>query len=184
MDRKVKIDLKLRNKLTDEDMELVEHQLTELRKDIFDYKIYNVSYDYMKERKYIYNCISPLLKNKEVLNNIMDEFNRLYALYETEKITNEELTFLDVIYENAREFQTNLLRLCSAIYVMTFGFCSGSFDEVSDKIWLDSELLYVGEEYLQGTYVNDENIGRTFVDDVPKVKDYCRDVVKYFTTNF
>lgn len=190
MDREVKLDLKLRNNLTDEDMELIKFQLKDIRKTM-EFRIGSIVHNRgsilhnrMKERLQIYNLIIPLLTNKELLNNVMNEFDRLYTLYETEKMTDDELDFLTFIAENYREFQINLLRLCSAIYVMTDGLCNGLFEEVSNKIMFTGELLYIDEEYLKGTYVNDEFIGRTYVNDVLKVREYCLDVVNYFRTNF
>lgn len=184
MEKKVKIDFKMFKELTDDDMELIEYHLKDTERYVFDWRALDVPYEHMKERSHIFNYTTPVLKDKKVLNNVMKEFNRLYGLYETKKISDEELTFSQSIEEDASEFQMNLIYLLSGMYVMCYGFCGSIFDEVGSKIQIDGERLYIDESYLEGVYVNGENIGKPFVYNIQKLRDNALDVCKYFRSNF
>lgn len=180
----MKIDFEMFKELTDDDMELIEYHLKETKKDVFDYYVYNVPYEYMKERSRIFNYTTPVLKDKIVLNNVMKEFNRLYALYESKKLYDEELTFRRSIAEDNNEFRWNLLYLLSGIYVMCYSFCYGIFQEVDSKIEIDGGNLYIDESHLEGVYVNGEKIGEPLVYDIQKLNDNALDVCRYFRSNF
>lgn len=180
MKQKVKIDFKMFEELTDDDMELIEYHLKDTERFVFDIRALDVPYEHMKERSHIFNYTTPVLKDKKVLNNVMKEFNRLYGLYETKKISDEELTFSQSIAEDNNEFQLNLIYLLSGMYVMTYGFCAAIFDEVGSKIQIDVDV----ESYVEGVYVNGEEIGIPFVYNIQKLRDNALDVCKYFRSNF
>lgn len=184
MEKKVKIDFKMFEELTDDDMELIEYDIKNTDSFVFDGRGLDIPYEHMEERSHIFNYTTPVLKDKKVLNNVMKEFNRLYGLYETKKISDEELTFTQSIAEDNNEFRLNLLYLLSGIYVMCYGFCAGIFDEVGSKIQIDGERLYIDESYLEGVYVNGEKIGKPFVYNIQKLRDNALDVCKYFRSTF
>lgn len=178
MKQKVKIDFKMFEELTDDDIEWIDINLNNAKENVFDYEFSDVSYEV--ERLRIFNYTSPLLKDKKVLNNVLKEFNRLYELYELKKMSDEELTFSQSIADDGKEFQLNLRYLLSGIYVMCDSFCDDIFENITSKMQIYADP----DSNVEGVYVNGEKIGETFVHDVQKLSDNALNVCRYFRSNF
>jgi hypothetical protein len=66
MEKKVKIDFKMFEELTDDDMELIEYHLKRYRKICIRLASFRCTpYEHMKERSHIFNYTTPVLKDKK-----------------------------------------------------------------------------------------------------------------------
>jgi hypothetical protein len=163
--------LKINSKVTDEDIKLMSENLSNVRQMIYRYKILNVPEDTMKERLRLFNKVSSLLKDKERLNQMINDFNQEYALYELKKMSgaDETITLVDsMIEDDKNELRLRLLDLCNAIYVSTYGTGEGIFAGVK-SLKYRFERLSPNDSICKGTYVNDEEIGGVFIDNASKV---------------
>jgi hypothetical protein len=163
--------LKINSEVTDEEIELMSENLSNVRQMIYRYKILNVPEDTMKERLRLFNKVSSLLKDKERLNQMINDFNQEYALYELKKMSgaDETITLVDsMIEDDKNELRLRLLDLCNAIYVSTYGTGEGIFAGVK-SLKYRFERLSPNDSICKGTYVNDEEIGGVFIDNASKV---------------
>lgn len=158
--------LKINSEVTDEEIELMSENLSNVRQMIYRYKILNVPEDTMKERLRLFNKVSSLLKDKERLNQMINDFNQEYALYELKKMSgaDETITLVDsMIEDDKNELRLRLLDLCNAIYVSTYGMGEGIFAGVK-SLKYRFERLSPNDSICKGIYVNDEEIGDIFID--------------------
>lgn len=163
--------LKINSAVTDEEIELMSENLSNVRQMIYRDKILDVPEDSMKERLRLFNKVSSFLKDKERLNQMINDFNQAYALYEIKKMSRTDETFIlvDSMFDDDKnELRLQLLDLCNAIFVSTYGMQDVIFEGVR-SLKYRYEHLSPNDSIFKGTYVNDEEIGDIFIDDVSKV---------------
>lgn len=169
--------LKINSKVTDEDIKLMSGKLLEARLYIYRLKtLYDVEEDTMEERERLFNKVSSLLEDKERLNQMINDFNQAYTFYELIKLSgaDESFTLGDSMTEyNKNELRLQFLDLCAAIYVCTYGHAEMIFEGFegvqSLEFHCEYEQLSSSDSICKRVYVNDEEIGDVFIDDVSKV---------------
>lgn len=157
--------LKINSEVTDEEIELISENLSNVRQMIYRDKILDVPEDTMKERLRLFNKVSSLLKDKERLNQMINDFNQAYALYELKKISgaDETITLVDsMIEDDKNELRLRLLDLCNAIYVSTYGGMGEGIFAGVKSLKYRFERLSPNDSICKGAYVNDEEIGDIF----------------------
>lgn len=163
--------LKINSAVTDEEIELMSENLSNVYKMVYRNKILDVPEDTMKERKRLFFRVSSFLKDKERLNQMINDFNQAYALYELKKMSGADETFIlvDSMFDDDKnELRLQLLDLCNAIFVSTYGMQDVIFEGVK-SLKYSYKQLSPNDSIFKGTYVNDEEIGDVFIDDVSKV---------------
>lgn len=168
------ITLKINSKVTDEDIKLMSGNLLQARLDIYRLKtLYDVEEDTMEERERLFNKVSSLLEDKERLNQMLNDFNQAYTFYELIKLSGADETFTlgDSMTEyNKNELRLQLLDLCASIYVCTYGHAEMIFEGVQSlEFHCAYEQLSSNNSICKRVYVNDDEIGDVFIDNVSKV---------------
>ena len=102
--------LKINSKVTDEDIKLMSGKLSEAHLCIYRLKtLYDVEEDTIEERERLFNKVSSLLKDKERLNQMINDFNQAYTFYELIKLSGADESF--TLGDSMTEYNKNELRL-------------------------------------------------------------------------
>lgn len=164
--------LEINSAVTDEEIELISENLSNVYEMIYKNQTIVVQEDTIEERKRLFYKVSSLLKDKERLNQLINDFNQAYALYELKKMSgaDETITLLDsMIDDDKNELRLQLIDLCNAIYVSTYRGMGKFIFKGVESLKYHYEHLSPNDSNFKGIYVNDEKISDVFIDDVSKV---------------